>query len=77
MKKVQFMGIDSFSRPIFKSMTDNALYGSTETLFSSDATESDVLEKVGAIDLTYFGSRFDCEPMGVKPQQALVIVATS
>ncbi|MDA0145967.1 hypothetical protein OCT63_17210 [Vibrio sp. RW] len=77
MKKVQFVGIDSFNRPIFKSMTDKAHYGSTETLFSYDATESEVLEKVGANDLSYFGSRFDCEPMGVKPQQPLVIVGAS
>jgi hypothetical protein len=77
MKKVQFVGVDSFNRPIFKSMTDKAHYGSTETLFSYDATESEVLAKIDANGLSYFGTRFDCEPMGTKPQQPLVIITAN
>ena len=60
---IKFVGIDSFNRPIFRGYGRNH-FGSTDILFSYDATEKEVLEKVTEKNLTYFGSKFDCEPMG-------------
>lgn len=77
MINVQFVGIDSFNRPIFKSVTDKAHYGSTEKLFSLDAQETEVLSTISVNDLEYFGSSFGCEPMGTPPSRELQIVASS
>ena len=67
--QVIFAGIDSLNRPVFKD--DNGEhYGACDKLHDWNATESNVLDgmhtgpKVEASDLTYFGCRFDCEPMG-------------
>ncbi len=77
MINVQFVGVDSFNRPIFKSLTDNAHYGSTEKLFAYDAQETEVLSKINASDLEYFGSSFGCEPMGTPPSRELHIITSS
>ncbi|ENI4487314.1 hypothetical protein ABXZ88_003186 [Vibrio fluvialis] len=77
MITIQFVGVDSFNRPIFKSLTDKAFYGSTEKLFSLDASESEVLAKVSVSDLDYFGSSFGCEPMGTPPTRTLHILSSS
>ncbi len=77
MVHVQFVRVDSSNRPIFKSITDNAHYGSTEKLFSLDTPEAEVLSKVSVNDLDYFGSSFGCEPMGTPPSRELQIVASS
>ncbi len=77
MINVKFVGVDSFNRPIFKSITDKAYYGSTETLFNSNAQETEVLSEISVTDLTYFGSSFGCEPMGTRPSKELQIVAST
>lgn len=65
MKKiVKLIGIDSWNRPIFKWNEGKEYYGSTDKLFSLDASEESILEEVTEEDLTYFGGRFGCEPMG-------------
>lgn len=65
MERVKFVGIDGWNRPVFKSLDKKRhFYGNTSKLFSYEATETEVLEKVTADDLCYFGSRFDCEPYG-------------
>lgn len=73
MDKVKYVGIDSFNRPIFKSLEKKAFYGSTNKLFSYGATEQEVLEKVDENDLCYFGNSFGCEPWGT-PAENLSIV---
>jgi len=64
MTKVKFVGIDDWNRPIFKDDKKN-YYGSTDILFDYDETEGNVLERVEAKDLTFFGNHFGCEPMGI------------
>lgn len=65
MKMVKFRGIDSFNRPVFVSVeSPNCFYGSTDILFGYHSTEEEVLSKITEEDLCYFGSSFDCEPMG-------------
>lgn len=74
MERVQFYGIDRFNRPVFKSLDKQRhFYGDVHNLFSYEATEAEVLAKVTADDLCYFGSRFDCEPYGT-PGDNLQIV---
>lgn len=63
VKEVRFLGIDGWNRPVFQA-SDSEFYGATDILFDDYATEAEVLSKVSEKDLTYFGSRFGCEPMG-------------
>jgi len=71
VKMVKFQGVDSWNRPVFQynsspdgNRRHNEFYGATDVLFDYDATEAEVLARVTEADLTYFGSRFGCEPMG-------------
>lgn len=41
-------------------------YGSTDKLFSYQVTKEEVLQKISIHDLTFFGRKFDCEPIGDK-----------
>jgi len=68
MDKVKFYGIDGFNRPVFKSTTSNKYYGSLAILFRGWESEKEVLSKVTANDLCYFGNSFDCEPDGTPAQ---------
>jgi hypothetical protein len=64
-ERVVFHGIDRWNRPCFRSLDRPArFFGATEKLFRDDASIDTVLAEVTAADLTYFGARFDCEPMG-------------
>lgn len=62
--KLQFIGIDSWNRPVFKSPNEKLYFGDVCNLFSDNATESEVLKKVTIYDLCYFGEHFGCEPTG-------------
>lgn len=62
--KLEFVGIDDHNRPVFKIPKVNKYYGSTNKLFSYEASEEEVLEQVDIFDLCYFGSKFNCEPYG-------------
>lgn len=74
--KIKFAGIDSWNRPVFKSIEKPYSYfGSVMELFNHDATEEQVLEKIDEDDLVYFGGRFNCEPMG-SPSGNIEIVKT-
>jgi hypothetical protein len=63
-KIVRFVGIDSWGRPVFKQDDARNFYGATDILFSDEADGDEVLKTLTEADLTYFGSRFGCEPMG-------------
>jgi hypothetical protein len=66
-EKIKYVGIDSWNRPVFKSLDKKRhFYGDTHTLFAYGAEEDEVLEKINLYDLCYFGSRFDCEPYGTR-----------
>lgn len=74
-EQVQFYGIDSFGRPVFRSLKfKKNFFGSTDILFDDEATEEEVLAKIKAEDLLFFGSYFGCEPMGVWSMVSLEIV---
>lgn len=75
MENVKFYGVDRFNRPVFKSLDNgkSKFYGDVHNLFSYDAKESEVLEKVTAEDLCYFGSRFGCEPYGTAVDNLIII----
>ena len=77
MEKIKFYGIDRFNRPVFKSLDKQRhFYGDVNNLFGYEATEAEVLEKVTADDLCYFGSRFDCEPYGTPVENLKIVEAT-
>ena len=63
--KLKFYGIDNFNRPIFKNIEKKKFYGSTDKLFNHNADATEVLKIVDEKDLTYFGERFNCEPLGI------------
>ena len=67
--EVKFEGIDDWNRPVFKSNNPkykSLRFGSVVTLFPYDSKEEDVISKVKASELEYFGDRFGCEPHGGK-----------
>ena len=74
--QVKYVGIDNWNRPIFKPISKNSIsyYGSTDILFPYGESESEVKKKVTAEDLVFFGTKFNCEPRGFKPNNKLEIV---
>ena len=56
-------GIDDWHRPIFIDQHKN-YYGSTDKLFYPGTPNAEVLAQVTESDITFFGRRFNCEPMG-------------
>jgi hypothetical protein len=75
-EKITFVGIDGWNRPIFQSIDHpGRYYGATDVLFSLNAEESEVLARISTEDLTYFGNKFGCEPMGTAAA-GLVIIKT-
>jgi hypothetical protein len=64
MEVVQYVGIDFWNRPVFKSIDRDLYYGSVDILFDYGASESDVMEKISSDMLLYFGRSLDDDPMG-------------
>jgi hypothetical protein len=74
-KLIKFKGIDSWSRPVFKTVDKPEYFGSVTTLFDYNATEEDVLKRIHVSELEYFGDHFGCEPHGgINPNVKLEIV---
>ena len=72
-ERVCFYGIDGWNRPVFQSLDrKNQFFGSVSTLFDGEATEAEVLAKIDARDLSFFGARFGCEPMGTPAEVVIV-----
>jgi hypothetical protein len=77
-EQVQFYGVDCWGRPVFRSLKfKENFFGSVNILFGDYATEDEVLEKVKAKDLLFFGNTFGCEPMGDQSAVPLEIVRKS
>ena len=73
-ERIVFHGVDSFSRPIFRSVDyPKNFFGSTDILVDYNETESDILTKVHESDLCFFGNKFECEPMGGHPGNIKII----
>lgn len=65
---VEFYGIDSWNRPIFKDVNDKKFFGSTCNLYGYDEEEQAIefySNDENLQSLVYFGRSFDCEPMGI------------
>jgi hypothetical protein len=60
---LKFEGIDSWNRPVFKDVNSTCRYGSLDKLCGA-ADVHEVVSKITVLDLCYFGSFFDCEPLG-------------
>lgn len=65
--KIKFRGIDSWNRPIFKAINCNDYFGSVYYLFGYDEQPEKIIDffKDKLDRLSYFGSHFDCEPLGL------------
>jgi hypothetical protein len=72
MVAIKFAGIDSWHRPIFVDENKN-YYGCTDKLFDRDDTEEVVLDRVVIDDITFFGRKFGCEPMGTHPGDIRIV----
>lgn len=66
--QISFRGIDSWGRPVFKQIGQEAFFGDTDHLFRNDVTESQILSFYSGKNLSeclvYFGRVFGCEPEG-------------
>lgn len=76
MIKIQFEGIDDWNRPVFKAVDSRERFGCIHELFNYEATEIEVLNKIGELDLCYFGNSFGCEPMGTNAGNIEIIKST-
>ena len=75
--QIQFIGIDSWNRPIFKALDrENFFIGDNMHLFDYGATEDEVLKFYEDLELskylTYFGTHFGCEPWGLTLETASI-----
>jgi hypothetical protein len=76
VENVQFVGVDSWNRAVFKSLEKpRRFFGDVNNLFSDDATESEVLAKITEDDLCYFGDHYGCEPMGTDSGNIKIVKA--
>ena len=64
-RELKFEKIDDWNRPVFKDKYGNR-FGSVDKLFGWDVSKEEVLRKVTEKDITYFGTKFNCEPEGIK-----------
>lgn len=74
---LRFKGIDDWNQPIFKS--DNGrFYGTNDVLFGYGAKADEVIKEIEDknIRLVYFGTHFNCEPMGTPLKKEVKIVFT-
>lgn len=72
--RIKFKGVDSFNRPIFKSIDRNLYFGSTNQLFSQGDSPQHIIDNIKLDELVYFGDRFDCEPDGDKLNVFFILI---
>jgi len=58
--EIKFEGVDDWGRPIFKQVNSKNRFGSTDKLCYTEEEINSITEQ----DLTWFGTSFNCEPMG-------------
>jgi hypothetical protein len=68
--EVEFEGIDDWHRPVFRDLNNNR-YGSCDYLYSYNELDKMWKELTGD-HLVYFGSKFNCEPMGTIIKKGLL-----
>jgi len=75
MERITFIGIDTRNRAIFQSLDfKKNFFGCISKSFDYNATERTVLNKINESDLVYFGSKFNCEPMGTSADGVEIIL---
>lgn len=69
--EIKFVGIDNWSRPVFKDVKRKIYYGSTFTLLPCKIVHpNDSIDEINSYfrknidELEYFGNHFGCEPHG-------------
>jgi len=71
---VMFKGINRWGSPVFMNSNSKSRYGSLDILFEYGTPEEEVLERITADSLVFFGNCDDCDPMGTEPGSPLNIV---
>lgn len=74
---LKFRGIDDFNQSIFKSENGH-YYGTNDVLFSHHATAEEVIKKLEETKtkVWYFGTQFNCEPMGGRIKEKFNVILT-
>lgn len=68
-EEVRFYGIDSWSRPIFRSTKyPRNFFGSVTKLCNKED-----IKNIIEFDLCFFGNSFDCEPMGTPANNIKIV----
>ena len=67
---LKFKGIDDWNRPVFKDVDGPHYFGSTNKLYGYDEFQKSGLQffKEHPEELEYFGSSFNCEPIGSRQE---------
>ena len=71
---VMFKGINRWDSPVFMNSNYKSRYGSLDILFKYGTSEEEVLERITADRLVFFGNCDDCDPMGTDPIEPLNII---
>lgn len=76
--RLKFVGIDNWNRPVFRN--EKKYYGSVDSLFNDEAEAERVIERLTIEDnnlheeIVYFGTYFNCEPMGNPISETINII---
>ncbi|MFW9948530.1 MAG: hypothetical protein ACFFKA_00215 [Candidatus Thorarchaeota archaeon] len=72
-RELEFIGIDFWSRPVFKDNRGN-YFGNMDILFNGSATFEEVTEKVTEENIYYFGRDMDDDPAGIKIAPSKIVL---
>jgi len=71
MEEIKFYGIDSWSRPVFRSKKYVRNFFGSVTKLCNNKEDA---EKITEFDLCFFGNSFDCEPMGTPAKDIKIVI---
>ena len=79
--KIKFVGIDDWSRPVYKMVGKQVYFGSTNRLFPDKRfAPNGTIEEINQYfienieELEYFGRSFNCEPNGGKLNNTQLLI---
>lgn len=77
-RKIKFVGVDDWNRPVFKVLEKGYYISDLENLFALDVSDADIKvfysgKKLSDV-LTYHGNSFDSEPEGSKLKELNFVI---
>ena len=69
--KIRYIRIDSWNRPVFRAIDKQMYFGSVNFLFRNEDEPQKIEEffEKNIDNLVYFGSHYNCEPLGLHPSE--------